>query len=285
VFDALTALEQWREKGKAPAGILASKVTDDKVVRTRPLCPYPQVAQYKGSGSIDRAESFVCRTLGNASVASAQVPVTKEPRHQVVFENARLRVLNVTIPPGDTTLDHSHDHDIATVSMSGGADTRVQSPGQPWSQVRPRRPLGNAGATEYTGKPGRHRIENVGDSPYYLFAVENLRQGGWSTAAPLSAVATTPAIESRAFRAYDVRLVHGRTQTSHVHMVPTIAVLISGKVLSEGSDREAKANAPAPVGLKQLDERGQWVLIPQGESHHLVALGTGDSYVVELEIR
>jgi feruloyl esterase len=30
------------------------------VVRTRPLCPYPQVAKYKGTGSIDRAESFAC---------------------------------------------------------------------------------------------------------------------------------------------------------------------------------------------------------------------------------
>jgi feruloyl esterase len=62
VFDALSAVEEWREKGKAPAGILASKVTDDRVVRTRPLCPYPQQAHHKGSGSIDEAQNFVCRT-------------------------------------------------------------------------------------------------------------------------------------------------------------------------------------------------------------------------------
>ena len=59
-FDALTALEQWREQGKAPTAIVASHLTGDQVDRTRPLCPYPQVATYKGSGSIDRAESFVC---------------------------------------------------------------------------------------------------------------------------------------------------------------------------------------------------------------------------------
>ena len=61
VFDALAALEEWREKGKAPAEILASKLADGRVVRTRPLCPYPQIAQYKGSGSIDEASNFVCR--------------------------------------------------------------------------------------------------------------------------------------------------------------------------------------------------------------------------------
>jgi feruloyl esterase len=57
----LTVLEQWREHGKAPAEVLASKVTNGKVERTRPLCPFPQIAHYKGSGSIDQAESFVCR--------------------------------------------------------------------------------------------------------------------------------------------------------------------------------------------------------------------------------
>ena len=62
VFDALTALEHWREDGKVPEEILASLQADGRVVRTRPLCPYPQIAQYKGSGSIDDASNFVCRT-------------------------------------------------------------------------------------------------------------------------------------------------------------------------------------------------------------------------------
>jgi feruloyl esterase len=59
-FDMVAALEEWREKGKAPNEIIASKVADGRVTRTRPLCPYPQVAKYKGTGSVDRAESFAC---------------------------------------------------------------------------------------------------------------------------------------------------------------------------------------------------------------------------------
>jgi feruloyl esterase len=59
-FDKVTPLEQWVEKGKAPDSIVASHSKDGKVDRTRPLCPYPQVAQYKGSGSIDDAANFVC---------------------------------------------------------------------------------------------------------------------------------------------------------------------------------------------------------------------------------
>ena len=60
-FDELTALEQWVENGKAPDMIPASHTRDGKVDRTRPLCPYPQVASYKGSGSIDDAANFACK--------------------------------------------------------------------------------------------------------------------------------------------------------------------------------------------------------------------------------
>ena len=58
--DAVTAVIDWVEKGKAPDTLVASKVTNGAVVRTRPLCPYPQVARYKGQGSIDDAANFSC---------------------------------------------------------------------------------------------------------------------------------------------------------------------------------------------------------------------------------
>jgi feruloyl esterase len=55
------ALEQWVEHGKAPDLIVASHSNKGVVDRTRPLCPYPQVAVYKGTGSQDEAASFECR--------------------------------------------------------------------------------------------------------------------------------------------------------------------------------------------------------------------------------
>ena len=59
-FDRVGAMEQWLSTGKAPAQMIASHSTNGKVDRTRPLCPYPQVAKYKGSGSIDDAANFAC---------------------------------------------------------------------------------------------------------------------------------------------------------------------------------------------------------------------------------
>jgi feruloyl esterase len=64
--DIDAALERWVEEGAAPEQIVATKFQTGMnpasgVVRTRPLCPYPQSAHYKGAGSTDDAANFVCK--------------------------------------------------------------------------------------------------------------------------------------------------------------------------------------------------------------------------------
>jgi len=60
-FDMVTALEQWVEQKKAPDSIPAAHLTGGQPDRTRILCPYPQVATYKGSGDSNSAANFVCK--------------------------------------------------------------------------------------------------------------------------------------------------------------------------------------------------------------------------------
>jgi hypothetical protein len=63
-FDALSALDTWVEKGVAPETILAKARKVSGVPwpeRTRPLCAWPKVATYKGSGDVEEAASFDCR--------------------------------------------------------------------------------------------------------------------------------------------------------------------------------------------------------------------------------
>jgi len=58
--DWVAALAGWVEQGKAPASITARRQQDGKVVMTRPLCPHPQVARYRGRGDSNDAASFEC---------------------------------------------------------------------------------------------------------------------------------------------------------------------------------------------------------------------------------
>lgn len=63
--DLLQALDRWVEEGKAPSKIIAAHMEREgdaeRAVFTRPLCPYPRKAVYKGSGDTSRASSFECR--------------------------------------------------------------------------------------------------------------------------------------------------------------------------------------------------------------------------------
>jgi hypothetical protein len=61
-FDAFAALVNWVEKKTAPEKIVATAGAQSPWPgRTRPLCPYPQQARYKGTGSIEEAANFICR--------------------------------------------------------------------------------------------------------------------------------------------------------------------------------------------------------------------------------
>lgn len=60
-YDAVTAVIDWVENDAAPDSLLARKIVNGSVTRSRLLCPYPQVARYQGQGSSDDAASFECR--------------------------------------------------------------------------------------------------------------------------------------------------------------------------------------------------------------------------------
>jgi feruloyl esterase len=58
-IDMLGAIDQWVQTGKAPAQLIASN-PPGRPVRTRPLCPHPEVATYSGHGDTDEAQNFHC---------------------------------------------------------------------------------------------------------------------------------------------------------------------------------------------------------------------------------
>ena len=60
-FDALGTIDAWVESGQAPERLVVRRPLEGGAERSRPLCAYPQVAWYKGTGSTDNEASFVCR--------------------------------------------------------------------------------------------------------------------------------------------------------------------------------------------------------------------------------
>ena len=149
------------------------------------------------------------------------VPVEQEPRHKVQYADAAMRVLNVDIPPGETTLEHTHRNDIATVCVECGP-RRNRVLGGEWGNVLTRE-VGTVEVTPYAANPGTHSVRAVGSEPYHLIAVENLRPGTWN-GAPLAGL--TPEKETAAFRVY--RIAPG-APAPHTHRAPTVIVTVAAK--------------------------------------------------------
>jgi feruloyl esterase len=63
-FDQMAAITAWVERGEKPARILASRRAEGKVVATRLLCPFPQVARYSGSGDTADTANYSCASPG-----------------------------------------------------------------------------------------------------------------------------------------------------------------------------------------------------------------------------
>jgi mannose-6-phosphate isomerase-like protein (cupin superfamily) len=217
-----------------------------------------------------RLALFLAASVG---VAAQIVPVSQEPFHRVVFEDASLRVLDVNIPSGTTTLDHRHDHDLLIVSV-GASDTRTRTPGSDWGPVRPRRVLGETSVTDYVGQPGVHAIQNVGADAYRLIAVENARERGWSALPPVAPAGAEVLADGRAFRATRVRVTGGETAVAGVHALPSVLILVSGDaVISRGGHAVA------------LSPTARWTVVGAGEPFTVASKGVGESQLVAVEVR
>lgn len=154
---------------------------------------------------------------GVASAASAQtpatqektVPVFEEPRHHLIVDTPSLRILDIQIPPGDTTLFHAHSSPLLYVPIASSR-MRSQNLGDGWSgggaapaaataapEAAPR-PGSVFAPANYVDKGQTHRVNNVGTSLFRLIGIGNMTPG---EAAEPGASTSKPELENRWYRA------------------------------------------------------------------------------------
>jgi len=100
------------------------------------------------------------------------IPVSKEPRHHIVFENKWIRVLDVRIPPGDTSLFHKHETPSVFIVLS---DTKTGSE----AIIEPGKPqltYGNIWFEGFYNKPRIHRVWNSDSSEFHVMDIELLNR-------------------------------------------------------------------------------------------------------------
>jgi quercetin dioxygenase-like cupin family protein len=214
------------------------------------------------------------------------VHMSKEPRHEVVFESGTTRVQDVQIPPGDTTLFHTHDHAVLYVPI-GSSRTRSQVLGEAWSgggtaPGRGRDSSGAAGATpgrlssnpNYVEKPVTHRVNNIGDSLFRLIAVGNLSTGADGNTDDVSGLGAKPEVLNKYYRAYRVSLAAGQSTAAHRHAWPVVVVQqTAGQLTIEGSESATTT------------EPGKFAFHDGSSMHQVKNTGTSAVEMIEVELR
>lgn len=112
-----------------------------------------------------------CILGGIAFSANAQVQVRNEPRHHNVFENKYFRVLDVRIPPHDTTLQHIHSTPSVILFFSNTV-TATQLKGQGWTKSTS--VAGTALYRDFSKDTVIHRVSNWDTTPYHVTDIELL---------------------------------------------------------------------------------------------------------------
>ncbi len=101
------------------------------------------------------------------------LPVEQEPHHRWEFQNQYVRVLDVLLAPGDSTLFHTHSHDSIAVQLSE-ATIQQQVFEKNWQAALKLMP-GNIRYAEGAKMPYTHRLKNVGTTPFRVIDIELLQ--------------------------------------------------------------------------------------------------------------
>lgn len=220
-------------------------------------------------------------TLLSLAPTQSPVPIEKEPRHRLKFENHHLRVFDVFIPPGDTALFHTHVNDGVGIRLT---DARIRDEalgGTPDdSPLKPVIPV-KRGAVSFSHYPSpfTHRVSNIGSTPFRNILVEVLPSTGMSSnASSLTNVAGhTLVLENDRVRVFRLVLAPGQSTELHTHARRSLGVAVSeGRVAVEVPGKKIRT-----VKFKPGDT--QWH--EGGTKHSFKNIGSITFEAVDIELK
>ena len=156
--------------------------------------------------------------------AQDTVAASKEPFHKNVFENQYVRVLDLHIAPGDTTLFHKHEIPVVSVSLHPvrtGSQTIVDDKG-PKVQSLDRRITFDG----FYQSPRVHRVWNRDTSIFHWMDIEVLSKGDRVLEAPLALDGFTQVFDAPPVRAYRL-VLKGKQKLDFKRTAPLLIVGIS----------------------------------------------------------
>lgn len=202
--------------------------------------------------------------------AERPVAMSQEPHHRLVFQNEFVRIVDINVPPGDTSLFHIHADPMVSITIRD-ATTWSQKPGDVKGQRNEAEPAPFVGTNWDQPLPMVHRVANVDTTSYRRIAAEWLRSPGIDCKVLESQSGMEIIHEGRFGRVYERRLGAQDNTAVHTHSCPTLVVLGAGSVLE---------TTQGP-----LLNAGNWVWLEAGSTHVLRSTDKGGAVVYEIHWR
>jgi len=221
---------------------------------------------------------ILCVTAG---VSNAQaVSLEREPRHRVVLDAGTFRVLDVQIPPGDTTLFHIHRFPQLLIPVSV-SPTDVQLADRAWAGTLPSADPGwHPGDvvidSSFVQTPLTHRVTNVGTQLFRLILINNSHSAQNTAPGSLLGSPGEAGLNSSWFLQSRLIIPTQSVTKLETASLPTILVQpVGGRISVSVSDR------PEQV----LDGPGAWLSLPTGARYRVRNVGTQPANIVVVQIR
>ncbi|MBC7933525.1 MAG: cupin domain-containing protein [Rubrivivax sp.] len=218
---------------------------------------------------------FLSLTFFLPTSAQSPVPIEKEPRHRLKFSNQYVRFFYVFIPPGDTSLFHTHVNDGLSVRLSD-ARIRDEALGGTLEDIAVKRGAVSFG---YRPSPLTHRVSSIGSTPFRNIFVEILPSTPKLPGVPPQALVAgqTLVLENERVRISRLVLAPGQSIEMHAHALRGLGVAVSeGRIAVEVPGEKVRT-----VKFKPGDK--QWY--EGGTKHSLRNVGSAPFEAVEIELK
>ena len=205
----------------------------------------------------------------------APVPIEKEPRHKLVFENELLRIFDTRIPVNDVSLFHTHSFDSAFVCIDG-AETQSEELGKP-IQKRPPFKAGDTWYRPHAKTPLTHRVSNLSKTDFRVLDVE-LRQPLVESDVAMAKLPKefVPVLDNDRVRISRLTLIPGAKTPDHTLTRPALFVIVQAS--------KAVFNFPRERRLTDYDP-GDYFFAPAKLERFIGNFGDKVLEVVQIEIK
>lgn len=200
------------------------------------------------------------------------VPVYKEPKHRLAFENDQVMILNVKLPPGYVSLYHEHKIDLLYITITG---SKVWA--QPLDGERREADVKTGDlrfSSDNHSMPQIHRVGNIGTSPFHVIGI-GIKNDVSGNVVPLEGDTNGMqlAMEKPHASVFRIILKPGEKTGLHQHNLPFTEVYLSAGKL--GND----------TGATTLLAAGEFLWHEGGESHRYENAGNETIEIIEMQSR